>query len=290
MGVSRVSYGRGRDPIELCAWSCGSPHGMLLAGGAGMARDCTESRFREVLERYGGAQQVLLVGELWERAESRALLENFLRELFPAELLSGGDLFKNKAPPPHGATEPDRPCKGENPASDRPTNRTIRFGLVFFLCRPQSLTLPASQRQLREILRDIRKRLPAGGAVVGVVMLPADKVNGEESPVCAVSALLSLLRSVFPENSKGGRCSEVRAAALLPGHEESRRDVQRAACEALTAADEQRRNKPNVKSRCFAWRRWRQEDTVQKEHLEEGTALTVLNYPNGDCSENTADA
>ncbi|KAM3929982.1 uncharacterized protein C2orf72 homolog [Leptodactylus fuscus] len=268
-----------------------------------MARDCTESRFREVLERFGGPQQVLLVGELWERAESRALLENFLRELFPAELENGGDIFKTNEASQHGTPKHDAHCKGtprEHTATERPPqtapNRTICFGLVFFLCRPESLVLPASQRQLREILKDIRKRLPAGGAVVGVVMLTGGKVNGqeamtEETPVCAesaVAALLSLLRSVFPLN--GGRCSEVRAAALMPGQEESRRQVQMAACEALTAADEQMRQKSNMKSRCFSWRRWRQEDHAHKEHLDEGTALTVLSYPNGDCAETTAEA
>ncbi|XP_069829441.1 uncharacterized protein C2orf72 homolog [Dendropsophus ebraccatus] len=229
------------------------------------ARDGTESRFRAVLERLGGPQQVLLVGELWERAESRALLENFLRELFPVELLNGGDIFKAKEPPKH---KPD--CKGEQKPGP---GRTGRFRLLFFLCRPESLALPASHRQLREILRDIRKRLPRGGAVVGVVMQPGEKVNGqeaiteEESPACAqsaVSTLLSLLRSVFPLNNRDGPCCEVRAAALTPGHEESRRDVQRAACEALTAA--------------------------AAEHLDEGTALTILSYPNGDCAETTADA
>ncbi|XP_075717958.1 uncharacterized protein C2orf72 homolog [Rhinoderma darwinii] len=261
-----------------------------------MARDCTESRFRDVLERFGGPQQVLLVGELWDRAESRALLESFLREVFPAELVNGGDIFKDKGPSQHGHPKHDSPCKGEKAATEpQPPqlaqNRTIRFGLVFFLCRSESLVPPASQRQLREILRDIRKRLPAGGAVVGVIMQSCNKVNGqeatvEEKPVCAesaVSSLLFLLRSVFPVNTGGGRCSEVRAAALLPGHEESRREVQIAACEALTAADEQRRQKPNMKSRCCSWRRWKKEDVAQKEHLDEGTALNVLNYPNGDC-------
>ncbi|XP_056421546.1 uncharacterized protein C2orf72 homolog [Hyla sarda] len=264
----------------------------------GTARDCTESRFRAVLDRIGGPQRVLLVGELWERAESRALLENFLRELFPAELLNGGDIFKEKGPSPQEAPKHNTNCTEEKPGPGRPQSRTTRFGLVFFLCRPESLALPPSQRQMREILRDIRKRLPAGGVVVGVVMLPCEKVNGpeaitEETPVCAesaVSTLLALLRSVFPLNNKDGRCSEVRAAALTPGDEDSRRDVQRTASEALTAADEQRRQKPNMKSGCFSWRRWKQEDAAQKEHMDEGTALTVLSHPNGDCAENTADA
>ncbi|XP_073531383.1 uncharacterized protein C2orf72 homolog [Phyllobates terribilis] len=257
-----------------------------------MARDGTESRFREVLERFGGPQQVLLVGELWDRAESRALLGRFLQELFPAELVNGGDIFKdNEASQPetrkHDAE--DAGAGRERPPHTAP-NRTIRFGLVFFLCRPESLVLPASLRQMREILRDIRKRLPAGGAVVGVIMQPQEATTQEPPVQSAVSALLSLLRSVFPPKSNGARCSEVRAAALIPGCEESRRDVQMAACEALTAADEQRMEKPNMKSRCFSWRRWRQEDAVQKENLHEGTALTVFSYPNGDCAETTADA
>lgn len=265
-----------------------------------MARDCTDSRFREVLDRFGGPQQVLLVGELWDRAESRAMLVSFLQELFPAELLNGGDIINDNGAPKH-----DSHCKAaarEKPASEPPPhtahNRTTRFGLVFFLCRLESLVLPASQRQLREILRDIRKRLPAGGAVVGVIMQAGNKVNGQEptteekplSAESAVSSLLSLLRSVFPLDNRGGRCCEVRAAALIPGHEESRREIQIAACEALTAADELMRQKPNMKSRCFSWRRWRQEDAAHKEHLGEGTALTVLSYPNGDCAENTVDA
>ncbi|KAM4040773.1 uncharacterized protein C2orf72 homolog [Anomaloglossus baeobatrachus] len=256
----------------------------------GMARDCTEGRFREVLERFGGPQQVLLVGELWDRAESRALLQNFLQEVFPAELVHGGQIF-NKEPPLQETPKHGTAHKGA-PRERRPhtaTNRTIRFGLVFFLCRPGSVVLPASQRQMREILRDVRKRLPAGGAVVGVIM----GASSEETPAgvqAAVCTLLDLLRSVFPPNNKGARCSEVRAAALIPGREESRREVQMAACEALSAADEQRTEKPNMKSRCFSWRRWRQEDTAQKENLPEGTALTVLSYPNGDCGETTAEA
>ncbi|XP_077146284.1 uncharacterized protein C2orf72 homolog [Ranitomeya variabilis] len=253
-----------------------------------MARDCTESRFRGVLERFGGPQQVLLVGELWERAESRALLRGFLQELFPAELGNGGDLFRNKEASPQQTPKPDaedQEAPREKPPHTAPS-RTMRFGLVFFLCRPESVLLPVSLRQMREILRDVRKRLPAGGAVVGVVMQPPEEPPAQP----AVSALLSLLRSVFPPNSHGARCSEVRAAALIPGREESRRDVQMAACEALTAADEQRTEKPNKKSRCFSWRRWRHDDAVQKENFHEGTALTVLSYPNGVCAETTAEA
>ncbi|XP_066459096.1 uncharacterized protein C2orf72 homolog [Eleutherodactylus coqui] len=254
-----------------------------------MARDCTESHFRELLQRFGGPQQVLLVGELWERAESRALLRDFLRELFPAELLNAGDVFNTKEPSEEGH------CKGASPEPPPQTaqSRASRFGLVFFLCRPESLLLPATQRQLREILRDVRKRLTAGGAVVGVILQPGNKVDGQEiteDPACAgpaVSALLALLRDVFP---LGGRCCEVRAAALIAGHAESRRQVQRAACEALTAADEQRRQKPNMKSRYFSWRRWRQKEAAHNGHLDEETALTVLSYPNGDCAETTPDA
>ncbi|XP_075058486.1 uncharacterized protein C2orf72 homolog [Mixophyes fleayi] len=284
--------------------------------GAAMARDCTESRFREVLERFGGPQHVLLVSELWDRAGSRAVLEGFLQELFPGELAGGAGMFKNKAAPQPETSERVSQCErdgapghaSKTPASPRPkspkpaSERTLRFGLVFFLCRPESLVLRGSRLLLREILRDVRKRMAGGCAVVGVIMQPDNNTSGtkvdgtettaEHSPLCTdtdVSSLLSLLHSVFPLKDRGRRCSEVRAAALIPGHEETRRDIQRMASEALTAADEQRRQRPKIKSRCFSWRR-RREDSEQKENHEEGTALTVLQCPNGDCAETVTEA
>lgn len=307
-----------------------------------MARDSTESRFLEVLNRFGGPQRVQLVGELWDRAESRALLEAFLREIFPAELPPGADIPGSKAaqrggekgprcegspenggngPRCEGSPERGHRCEGspekgprceENlqreaqehepqpavptrPAPQPKPERTLRFGLVFFLCRAESLGLRGASRQLREILRDVRERMPAGGAVIGVIMKARSEVNGQEVGVLCedsgggseVSALLAILQAVFPEKSRGKLCSEVRTCVLLPGQEESRREIQRLACEALTAADELRKVKPKMKSQCFSWRRRRLKDCVEKEFIQEGTALTVLQYPNGDCTETT---
>lgn len=284
-----------------------------------MARDSTESRFLEVLNRFGGPQRVQLVGELWDRAESRALLEAFLREIFPAELPPGADIPGSKAAQRGGENGPrcegspergprceenlqreaqehePQPAVPTRPAPQPKPERTLRFGLVFFLCRAESLGLRGASRQLREILRDVRERMPAGGAVIGVIMKARSEVNGQEVGVLCedsgggseVSALLAILQAVFPEKSRGKLCSEVRTCVLLPGQEESRREIQRLACEALTAADELRKVKPKMKSQCFSWRRRRLKDCVEKEFIQEGTALTVLQYPNGDCTETT---
>ncbi|XP_018432004.1 PREDICTED: uncharacterized protein C2orf72 homolog [Nanorana parkeri] len=304
-----------------------------------MARDSTETRFLEVLDRFGGPQHVQLVGELWDRAESRALLEGFLWELFPAELPLGADILKSEAAQQGGRDDNVSRCRGSpghtadrnapqgkessghggvdnvprgkgssdqrTPSPQSKPDRTLNFGLVFFLCRPKSLQVRGTSRQLREILRDVRERMPGGGAVIGVIMKPVSTEksgdSGQEMEVmceddggggseAAVSALLTMLQSVFPVKSRGRLCSEVRASALIPGQEETRRDIQRLACEALTAADELRRLKPKMKSRCFLWRRRRWKDHVEKESIQEGTPLAVLQYPNGACAERTTDA
>ncbi|KAM5163234.1 uncharacterized protein C2orf72 homolog [Mantella aurantiaca] len=274
-----------------------------------MARDSTESRFLEVLGRFGGPQHVQLVGELWDRAESRALLEGFLREIFPTEFPLGADIPESKAAQELGGDEYVSRCPGrpEHRAQERDVqtavitppipDRTLCFGLVFFLCRSESLRLRGASRQLREILRDVRERMPAGGAVIGVLMKASSDGNGQELGVVsedgdggsAVSALLAMLHKVFPEKSREKLCSEVRACVLIPGHEETRREIQTLACEALTAADELRRLKPKMKFRCFSWRRRKWKDCAEKENIQEGTALTVLQYPNGDCTETMSD-
>ncbi|XP_068135439.1 uncharacterized protein C2orf72 homolog [Hyperolius riggenbachi] len=296
-GWSTVCSVSGLGAQQPAGWTCNS----------GMARDCTESRFREVLSRYGGVQQVQLVGELWDRLESRALLDGFLRELFPAELPDEADTLRCKAAEQRAEGDPgpeQDACdsRGISPEKPQPKqDRTLRFGLIFFLCRPESLSLPGAKRQLREILRDVRERMAAGGAVVGVIVRPdstarrSGSVNGQQEmgedghgdSRAELSALLSMLQSVFRLKSRGKIGSEVRAAVLIPGQPETRRDIQRLACEALTAADELRKQRPEIKPRCFSWRRRRWEDSIQKEHLEEGTALAVLQYPNGDCSKTT---
>ncbi|XP_053316758.1 uncharacterized protein C2orf72 homolog [Spea bombifrons] len=261
-----------------------------------MARDCTERQFQEVLERCGGADKVLLVGEMWQRVESRALLEGFLRTLFPKEQEDGA---------PH-CVVPQEKEPGVAAAQ-----RSRRFCLVFFLCRAESLRLRESQRRLKEILRDVKDRTPGGGAVIGVIVQPdgagetaeeeegtpeEQKLGGPAGCLASlshdVSLLLALLGSVFTPGR--GRWPEVRAAALLQGQEESRREVQRLACEALSAAaDLQKTLKQKPLLHCFPWcRRRTKKDHVLKvtENPEEGTALTVLNYPNGDYSKNSSDA
>ncbi|MEE6509646.1 hypothetical protein FKM82_027103, partial [Ascaphus truei] len=237
---------------------------VLQVSGVRMARDCTESRFLEVLARFGGPERVLLVGELWDRAESRALLTGFLQELFPGD--RGGE----------------RPDREDGTGIPRP-DRTLRFPLIFFLCRAESVRLPGRRRDvLREILRDVRDRTPGGAAVTGVIVQPGPGDPGE-----AVATLRSLLHSVFPPER---RSAAVRVAALTFGQEEDRRQVQRAACEAVEAADGQSRQKPRAVLQCFPWRRRKKRDPVQKEHDEEGTSLAVFKHFNGECTESTIDA
>ncbi|XP_053566286.1 uncharacterized protein C2orf72 homolog [Bombina bombina] len=300
-----------------------------------MARDSAESRFREALNQHGGPEQVLLVGELWDRIESRALLEEFLREIFPEEQkhIAGVPQCKDSQDikTPHELSlknKGTREQKSNNNNSNtnqektsphsngpRPTqDRTLRFPLVFFLCRPKSLKLTKQQYMLREILRDLRVRLHGGGAVIGVVMQTrgngncvktelhevvemAEDVKAVESGSPAgltaldndVASLLLLLQSVFPPGSP----AEVRAAALIPGQEETRRELQRVSYEALSAAadNQQTHNSEAVLFNCFPWRkRRRKREAVQKGNAEEGTTLTVFDRPNGTCMENTTEA
>lgn len=48
-----------------------------------------EPPFQALVEAAGGRGQVLLVGELWEREQSRALLRDFARAVFPPEPAPG---------------------------------------------------------------------------------------------------------------------------------------------------------------------------------------------------------
>ncbi|KAM4694949.1 uncharacterized protein C2orf72 homolog [Discoglossus pictus] len=182
-------------------------------------------------------------------------------------------------------------------------DRTLRSPLVFFLCRPGSLR--EQTQQLREILRDVRERSRGGGAVIGVIMyseapqspghtgadIPAVICQDSKPPgtpsgsgLDEVAGLLFLLRTVFPPEgrTRSSRWMEVRAAALIPGQEDTRREVQRLATEALTSADVQRQKSQEVLFQCFPWRRRRRKRScVPKENSEEGAALTVMKYSNG---------
>lgn len=181
-----------------------------------------EPPFQALVEAAGGRGQVLLVGELWDREQSRALLRDFARAVFPPEQAAGkaGDAAAE-------AEGPAAPRARWAPRTARA--RAIHSPLVFVLCRALSLASREPRRRLREILRDVRDRRPAGGALVGVLVVEA---GPEDAVAPGLRLLETLLRTVFGRQA-GGR---VQAAAYCPGHPASSLAVQAAACRALQAA------------------------------------------------------
>lgn len=181
-----------------------------------------EPPFQALVEAAGGRGQVLLVGELWEREQSRALLRDFARAVFPPEQAAGK--------PGDAAAEADGPeAPGAQWAPRTARARAICSPLVFVLCRALSLASREPRRRLREMLRDVRDRRPAGGALVGVLVAEA---GPEDAVARGLRLLEALLRTVFGRQA-GGR---VQAAAYCPGHPASSLAVQAAACRALQAA------------------------------------------------------
>ncbi|KAK2108321.1 hypothetical protein P7K49_013486 [Saguinus oedipus] len=146
-----------------------------------------EPPFQALVEAAGGRGQVLLVGELWEREQSRALLLDFARAVFPPEPGAGK---------PSGAA-----AEGAGPRAAGA--RAIRSPLVFVLCRATSLAAGEPRRRLREMLRDVRGRRRAGAALAG----PEDGV------ALGLRLLEALLRAVFGRQAGG----PVQAAAYCPG-------------------------------------------------------------------------
>ncbi|KAM5229217.1 uncharacterized protein C2orf72 homolog [Ctenodactylus gundi] len=244
--------------------------------GAPGAAIPAEPRFRALLEAAGGRGQVLLVGELWEREPSRALLRDFARAVFPPEPAAGS--------PGVAAQEPGAAAA-----------RAIRSPLVFALCRASSLAAREPRRRLREMLRDVRGRRRAGAALVGVLVAEA----GPEDAVAAGLRLLeALLRSVFGRQAGG----PVQAAAYCPGRPTASLPVQAAACRALQAAGPgppageawERPGLPGFLA-CFSWGSWSQRkerDAASSrgpaqekfQDSEEELALTAI-FPNGDCED-----
>uniref|UniRef100_A0ABI7XXS8 C2orf72-like C-terminal domain-containing protein n=1 Tax=Felis catus TaxID=9685 RepID=A0ABI7XXS8_FELCA len=225
-----------------------------------------EPPFQALVEAAGGRGQVLLVGELWEREQSRALLRDFARAVFPPEPGAGKP----------GGAGPGAPGAGA-PGAQRPPGtagaRAIRSPLVFVLCRASSLTAREPRRRLREMLRDVRGRRRAGAALVGVLVAEA---GPEDAVAPGLRLLEALLRAVF------GR--------------------QAAACRALQAAGPARAvagawERPGFPAllACFSWGPWSRgkdpdatspSDPAQ-DHLqdpEEELALTDV-FPNGDCED-----
>lgn len=178
--------------------------------------------FQALVEAAGGRGQVLLVGELWEREQSRALLRDFARALFPPEPAA--------CKPGEAAAEGARPgARGARGARGPARARAIRSALVFVLCRASSLAAGESRRRLREMLRDVRERRAAGAALVGVLVAEA---GPEDAAAPALRLLEALLRTVFGRQAGG----PVQAVAYCPGHPASSLAVQAAASRALQAA------------------------------------------------------
>ncbi|KAG8520929.1 putative protein C2orf72 [Galemys pyrenaicus] len=200
--------------------------------------------FQALVEAAGGRGRVLLVGELWEREQSRALLRGFAQAVFPAEAAAGE---------PGGAG-----AEGAGPGARVARGaRAIRSPLVFVLCRAASLAAPEPRRRLREMLRDVRGRRPAGGALVGVLVAEAAP---EDAVARGLRLLEALLRAVFGRQAGG----PVQAAAYSPDHPASSLAVQAAACRALQAAGPARPG--------------------HFRNAEEELALTAI-VPNGDCED-----
>lgn len=181
-----------------------------------------EPPFQALVEAAGGRGQVLLVGELWEREQSRGLLWDFARAVFPPEQAAGksGDAVAEGA---------RLGAQGTRWALGTARTRAIHSPLVFVLCRASSLAAREPRRRLREMLRDVRDRRAAGAALVGVLVAEA----GPEDAVAPMLRLLeALLRTVFGRHAGG----PVQAAAYCPGHPASSLAVKAAASRALQAA------------------------------------------------------
>ncbi|XP_047626462.1 uncharacterized protein C2orf72 homolog [Phacochoerus africanus] len=243
-----------------------------------------EPPFQALVEAAGGQGQVLLVGELWEREQSRTLLWDFARAVFPPQQAPGkpGDA----AVPGTGPGAP-----GAQKAPRMAGARAFRSPLVFVLCRASSLAARQPRRHLREMLRDVRGRRRAGAALVGVLVAEAER---EDEVAPELRVLEALLRTVFGRQAGG----PVQAAAYCPGHPASSLAVQEAACRALQAAGPARPDgaweRPGLPAllACFSWGPWsRGKDADASppaegdcQDPEEELALTAV-YPNGDCEE-----
>ncbi|XP_072852438.2 uncharacterized protein C2orf72 homolog isoform X1 [Pogona vitticeps] len=274
--------------------------------------------FQGLVDRAGGRERLLLVGEVREgeraAAAPRALLETFARDLF-------GD-----PPPAAGKEEEAEEAPAEGVPGGRRVHRVrggggggVRAGagwappgcpLLFVLVRAASLP---ERRRLREILRDVRGQLGAPRpAVVGVAVLPGEEEDRDGE--AARAQLEALLRRVFGAR----RPSEtLQAATYRPlgggdgDHPRSEpgppaaaaEEVRQAACRALRAALQLRADEVATEKQrlpfflqCLPWVRPRQqsdgpldtaadelrEDTLQD--ADEGMALTNLT-PNGKCEE-----
>ncbi|KAM4836115.1 uncharacterized protein C2orf72 homolog [Thomomys bottae] len=252
--------------------------------------DPAEPPFQALVEAAGGRGQVLLVGELWEREQSRALLRDFARAVFPPEPAGGPGGSAAAEAEGAGPSAGCGPRRAPGPAA----TRAIRSPLVFVLCRAASLAAREPRRLLREMLRDVRGRRRAGAALVGVLVAEA---GPEDAAAPGLRRLEALLRAVFGRQVGG----PVQAAAYCPARPASSVAAQAAACRALQAAGPgrpegswERPGLPGLLT-CFSWGLWSQRKDQDAsfsqgpaqgntQDAEEELALTAM-FPNGDCED-----
>ncbi|XP_075573248.1 uncharacterized protein C2orf72 homolog [Pelecanus crispus] len=228
---------------------------------------------RALVERAGGRRAVLLVAEVAEGAPAAATLAAFAR-----------DLLGDEAPPGPGGRSRSRRLAGGG-------RRALAARLLLVLCRGGAARSRGARARLREVVRDVRGRLPPAPppAVVGVLLPGGD---GEDAAV-----LDATLRRHFPAPGT------VQAARYGPGSPAALRDCRAAACRALRAAlqhpaeEEKDRERWRLLSflRCISWSRrsWRKgheakaANNVHEDDLQdpkEEVALTSL-APNGNYEE-----
>ncbi|XP_075617423.1 uncharacterized protein C2orf72 homolog [Balearica regulorum gibbericeps] len=228
---------------------------------------------RALVEGAGGRRAVLLVAEVTEGAPAAATLAAFAR-----------DLLGDEAPPGPGPG-----CRSQRRAGGG--RRALGARLLLVLCRGGAARSRGARARLREVVRDVRGRLPPAPppAVVGVLLPGGD---GEDAAV-----LDATLRRHFPAPGT------VQAARYSPGSPAALRDCRAAACRALRAAlqhpaeegkDSERWRLPSF-LQCIPWS-WRSQrngheakaaNNVHEDDLqdpEEEVALTSLS-PNGNYEE-----
>ncbi|XP_074009672.1 uncharacterized protein C2orf72 homolog [Numenius arquata] len=272
---------RGRWAVRSASAGGGAVAGAVRGAGQGaqrrrrMAAAAELQELRELVERAGGRRAVLLVAEVAEGAPAAATLAAFAR-----------DLLGDEAPPVPG---PVPGCRSRRRAGGG--RRALAARLLLVLCRGGAARDRGARARLREVVRDVRSRLPPAPppAVVGVLLPGGD---GEDAAV-----LDATLRRHFPVSGT------VQAARYSPGSPAALRDCRAAACRALRAAlqhpaeEGKDRERWRLLSflRCISWsRRSRREghkakdaNNVHEDDLqdpEEEVALTSLS-PNGNCEE-----
>ncbi|KAL9844603.1 uncharacterized protein C2orf72 homolog isoform 3-T3 [Geothlypis trichas] len=241
-----------------CRGGCGSVGGaepgpgnrrMRAGEGArqGMAVAADLQELRALVERAGGRRAVLLVAEVAEGAPAVPALAALARDLLDDEA------------PRAACPGPVPECRARR--SPGAGSRALGARLLLVLCGGGAAWDRGARTRLREVVRDVRGRLPAGPppAVVGVLLPGGD---GEDAAV-----LDAALRRHFPAPGT------VQAARYSPG---SPGDCRAAACRALRAAlqhpaeDMKYRERWRLPSflQCISWnqRNWRKDNKAKAEN------------------------